>query len=312
MRPKLDHYRHHRWAIRKLRNPKVIVWTSIVVIAVSALLILSYLVLHIIYWKSMTATPPAGIRLIVILANMLFGLASTLGFILAIWILGDINPERFTTVQELLRHCIELFDDANKNSCDVKLLILFPNPGQFDEIFKQFDRTFKSQSEYSFSDLKQKLEYCLRNENVNIEIVCFQGDTTSADSTLRKFLEEFYKSESPDISPQILEKQGNIEGYCGPVKNFIDVYLTSDTGRLILEPINPGWFEKMATGEPMIVIGYAKSEAFLGAITFKDRFKFEGFDFEGNVGTIEPLYESMKAKYMAAPISEPSPQNTNP
>jgi hypothetical protein len=234
---------------------------------------------------------------------MLFGMASALSVILAIWILGDINPEKFTTAQELLRHCIELFDDANKNNCDVKLLILFPNPGQFDE-------TFESPREYDFSDLKKKLTHCFNNESVHIEIVCFQGDTTSPDSTLRKFLNKFYESESPDINPQLLEKRGNIEGYCGPVKNFKDEYLTNRS-RLTLERIDDGWFDKMAVEEPMIVIGYAKREAFLGAITFKGRkFNFVGFDFDGNVGTIAPLYEAMKAKYTTPPPT--SPQTTTP
>jgi hypothetical protein len=305
MHLRIDHSRYHRSAIRRLRNPNVIVWTSIVVIGLFTLLIVSFVVLHLYHW--LYSLPPSPLtRFVVMLSTMLFGLASTLGFILAIWIIGDINPERFTTAQELLRHCIDLFDDANKNNCNVKLLILFPNPGQFDEVFYLT-------KEHHFSDLKEKLKDCVNNPKVNIEIVCLQGNTTDSNSSLRNFLKMFYESEAWRVSPKELENRGQLEGYCGPVKKFIEDYL-ANKDRLTLGPIHDGWLSKMKTGEPMITIGYAKREAFLGAIAFKNatKFNFVGFDFEGNVGTIEPLYEAMKTKYMAAPIPERPQQNTTP
>ena len=292
--------------LRWLRNRSVMIWASGVTISILFVSESLYAGLHFYHWLLSTPHGPFT-QFVVIFTNLFFGLASSLGLIFSIWILGQVNPERFTTAQELLRHCIDLFEDANKCNCEVNLLILFPNPGQFDDYFNLPKR------KHEFSELKQKITACFTNPNVRINLVCLDGTPTDSNTPLYKFLDKFYKSESKLVNPRRLTRLGGKSEYFDEVDIFIKAYLTDqDPKNLSLEYIHSDWLREMDKGEPIMVVGYARNEAFLGTISFKgDEFDFVGFDFKGDFTTIKTLYDSMKAKYTTSPTVS-AQKNANP
>lgn len=282
--------------LRWFRNRTVISWASGITISVTALSTLAYLVVHLYHWWYSTAHGTFA-HIIIISTNLFYGVSSLLGFILSLWILGQINPERFTTAQELLGHCIELFDDANKSNSCVNLLILSPNPGQFDEVFNLPKRR------HDFSELKQKIQACLDNRQVSINLVCLAGMPAESGSSLYRFLNKFFNSEVGLANKDLVTRLEGINGYLGAVHGFMqDYFMGKKDQSLFLSYIHEDWVDEMEKGEPIMVIGYANNEAFLGTISFKgENFNFTGLDFKGDVATVKTLYDSMVKKYTQPP-----------
>jgi len=233
-------------------------------------------------------------HIIIVSSNVFFGVVGVAGFLVSLQIYQKINPFKFSSAQELLGHCIDLFEDAIKYKCPVHLLTLFPNPGQFDECFNLSKRKHK------FSKLKEQIALCVSGEipGVSVNMVCLDGDPSDRGSNVHDFLTLFYLSECDKIETWRLEAHKDREDYIGDAAEFKTKYLSGNN--LSVTTISPGHWSDIRSGSQMFVGGYAHEEAFLGTISFdQGKYKFQGIDLGGDdITAVKELYNWIVAKYV--------------